>query len=906
MGKTQNNIESKNYKFKFSIVSAVYNVEPYVAETIESIINQDIGFEKNIQIILVNDGSKDKSGEICDEYAKKYPNNIKVIHKENGGVSSARNAGFEHIEGKYFNFIDPDDKFSKETLRNVWNFFEKHEDEVDLVTIPLYWFEAFSGPHYYNDKFNKGTRVIDLQKEWDSPLFYCNASFYHSRVKDVARYDTRLAISEDVTYVSTILLQKLKMGVVAEARYWYRRRATNTSALNTSRKKEVWYFNILNHFMLHIMDLSKEMYGGVPRYIQNVIFSDLRWKLHQDLNENIYYHDDPKTYKKYKKLLYSIYKRIHHVVILNNKHHTSLLKYHILKNVIRSKEAKLDTNRGNECFKIYGRKVMDVSACSFVDLHFLKIDNTSLKMDFSVALLPEVEDYDVYIKINNNEYKKVKKTGKVDSFFKLDDPFYKKVYYKLNLPLTNEPIYFSLYLKSSRTKKFIPLTSYNYCKHFPLNDLKESYYTKNNYCCKVVNKNTFVVKRKKSFLAKLVQELKYDKSLIKLKNTSGLKLIFIRWYYKLYKTFHKKQEWLITDRINKAGDNGEAFFRYLENKKPKDINYCYAISKCKDYDDLKKEFKNVIELKTKKFYLKYLLCDKNISSQADDFITIPLGVKQWYLKDIINDKDFIFLQHGIALNDLSGWLNRYTKNITGLIASAKPEYDIFCEPQFCYKKENIWLTGLARYDRLYNNDQKIITIMPTWRKYLFNVLDNSTGIWSIYPGFTNSKYYNFYNDLINDKTLIETAKQYGYKINLMLHPIVAPYANLFKPNEYVTIADITTPYKDVFAQSSLVVTDYSSAVYDFAYLKKPVVYCQFDRKEMMENEKSYELNTKYYDKEALGDVCLKYEDLISTIINYIKNDCKMKDKYIKRVETFYKYTDKKNCERIFNKIINLK
>ena len=79
-----------NYKYKFSIVTAVYNVEDYVAETIESIIKQDIGFE-NIQLILVDDGSPDGSGAICDEYAKKYPDNITVVHKENGGVSSARN-----------------------------------------------------------------------------------------------------------------------------------------------------------------------------------------------------------------------------------------------------------------------------------------------------------------------------------------------------------------------------------------------------------------------------------------------------------------------------------------------------------------------------------------------------------------------------------------------------------------------------------------------------------------------------------------------------------------------------------------------------------------------------------------------------------------------------------------------
>ena len=80
-----------DYRFKFSVVTAVYNVEPYLAEAIESILTQDIGFEESVEIILVDDGSTDRSGAICDEYQQKFPANIKVIHKENGGASSARN-----------------------------------------------------------------------------------------------------------------------------------------------------------------------------------------------------------------------------------------------------------------------------------------------------------------------------------------------------------------------------------------------------------------------------------------------------------------------------------------------------------------------------------------------------------------------------------------------------------------------------------------------------------------------------------------------------------------------------------------------------------------------------------------------------------------------------------------------
>ena len=90
---------------KVSIIVPVYKVEKYLRKCIDSIINQTL---KDIEIILVDDGSPDNCGKICDEYAAK-DTRIKVIHKENGGLSSARNAGMEVAEGEYIGFVDSDD-----------------------------------------------------------------------------------------------------------------------------------------------------------------------------------------------------------------------------------------------------------------------------------------------------------------------------------------------------------------------------------------------------------------------------------------------------------------------------------------------------------------------------------------------------------------------------------------------------------------------------------------------------------------------------------------------------------------------------------------------------------------------------------------------------------------------------
>lgn len=113
---------------KISIVIPVYNVEQYIAKCLDSLVNQTL---KEIELILVNDGSTDNSQAIIDEYAKKYPSKIVAFQKNNEGVSVARNFGLKHCRGEYIGFVDPDDYVELDMYESLYQ--EAKEESCDLV-----------------------------------------------------------------------------------------------------------------------------------------------------------------------------------------------------------------------------------------------------------------------------------------------------------------------------------------------------------------------------------------------------------------------------------------------------------------------------------------------------------------------------------------------------------------------------------------------------------------------------------------------------------------------------------------------------------------------------------------------------------------------------------------------------
>ena len=195
--------------------------------------------------------------------------------------------------------------------------------------------------------------------------------------------------------------------------------------------------------------------------------------------------------------------------------------------------------------------------------------------------------------------------------------------------------------------------------------------------------------------------------------------------------------------------------------------------------------------------------------------------------------------------------------------------------------------------------------MPTWRDSLSDKSGSEQyardGLKRYRTDFRNTEYYKFYNSLLNDEKFLKEAEKYGYTIQFMPHPNVITYVDLFTKNERVVFGSVKTKYRDIFAESALVVTDYSSVAFDFAYLRKPVLYCQFD-KEAFYSQHIFEKGYFDYEKDGFGEVTYNREDLIKCLIEYMSNDCALKEKYKTRIDNFFAFSDHNNCKRVYDTV----
>ncbi len=372
--------------------------------------------------------------------------------------------------------------------------------------------------------------------------------------------------------------------------------------------------------------------------------------------------------------------------------------------------------------------------------------------------------------------------------------------------------------------------------------------------------------------------------------------------YAAYLKRKRKDMWLICEDCNEARDNGYWLYQYIRKQHPEQ-DVVYAINpKSVDFPKVN-ALGEVIPYGGYKHWAYYLAASINISSQKGG----KPNAAVCYLLEVygILKNKRAFLQHGVIENDLP-FLHYENTKMRLFICGAKKEYE-FVRDTFGYPQDYVKYTGLARFDGLHDNQIKKnqILIMPTWRKWISIPSSISASLDDI-SSFTNTEYYQTWYKVLNDPDIQKWLEEADMEIVFFPHRNMQKFIDYFKSShKRITIADWRKyDVQGLLKESAFLITDYSSIFNDFAYMRKPMIYYQFDEKKFRKAQ--YEKGYFSFEKDGFGPVCHTHEQLKEQLKSAIDARLENPEMYKKREELFFPLWDKNNCQRNYEEIKKIK
>lgn len=405
----------------------------------------------------------------------------------------------------------------------------------------------------------------------------------------------------------------------------------------------------------------------------------------------------------------------------------------------------------------------------------------------------------------------------------------------------------------------------------------------------------------------LLKKIKHELNYLELSNFIGAFIFVISLipsiFYSIYIKLKGKKIWLICEDKSEARDNGICFFSYLNSLSDCNIDTYYAIDySSPDYSEVNKIGK-VVRYGSVFHWVLYLCSEFNISSQKNGRPDAAVGYVLERLP--IMRKKFIFLQHGITLS-YAKWLFYNNSKFRLFICGAKPEYE-YVKANFGYPDDYIAYLGFSRFDAYLSCKKKTsqIVLMPSWREWISSKNEFSN-IYEDTSDFTNTQYYKKYQELLNSDKLINLLKNNNLTLIFYPHRNMQKYLKTFSTTSSNIIIADKEQYniRKLLMESSVMITDYSSVALDFAYMKKPVIYYQFD--EARFREAQYQKGYFDYRGSGLGVVTNTLDDTINLLHRYINDGYNISGYSSVENEKFFSVRDDKNSERIYEYLLSIR
>jgi len=370
-------------------------------------------------------------------------------------------------------------------------------------------------------------------------------------------------------------------------------------------------------------------------------------------------------------------------------------------------------------------------------------------------------------------------------------------------------------------------------------------------------------------------------------------------YNLLKKFFDSKNIWIIFEKNSfGAHDNGFHFFKYMYENEKHPNTYFVIRKDSPELKNLKNMEDKIIYFMSFKYFI-YMFAAKVFISSDTKFHSYNLQRRDSLLAKSMMHKKNVFLQHGMNGIKKVPVFHKKRGLLDLIISPSNFERENINIKKWGYSPNEVVATGYARWDSYFDKTGMLsyrqIFMMPTWRKSMEGISREE---------FITTKFYKEYQAFLNSPRLKEVMLKNNVRLAFFLHPYFKNYVDLF------TIDDSFVDkheYLDVdmgeeIMRSSMMISDYSSVLWDMFYLKKPVLFYQFDQSDYLKSEGSY----LDYDRELFGDVVFDADSVVQKVIEYIDSDFSEKPEYSVMRNKYMNFHDHNNSERIYKAILSKK
>lgn len=871
------------FNYKVSVIIPIYNVEEYLRDCLDSLLKQTINMN-DVEILLINDGSSDNSLNICKEYAL-FNSNIKLFTQENAGVSAARNIGIKNAQGRYIMFLDADDNYTPGTLEAVTNFFEKHDKEVNIVAYKRV--EILNGQptsDNYRYRYLKEAGIYSL-KEYP---FLCITTLSIA-VKNMGEenilFNTKYNFGEDTDYIDRLLLKNDKIGYCPNGQYNYTMQrdggAVNLSNFSSILQKIEQFENVLFE-----SDAPSE-------YFQAVVFSDLNWLLRTNRLFPVHLSEEEKH--DFDKRLKKIISRISDEIILTHPNCLDWHKSYWLRNW-KDKEAAIISNKdkisiylGNRC--LYSQQDLDVI---YHKVHIDKHKNEGYIYGFIKSkIFCYVDELPEFYAIINKKHEDRIHINVAESIFSFNNSRTK----------TNNfwNFKFKFDLSEVQTVQFVLMFDGFI---YPSNQwfMATSVINPRENRSEIANNGYKIAYDKKIFYFEAISSDKTDE----IRQKATLKFNNDKYLYTLRNKIEelKKQDeiWIYSDEVTVDVDNG--YYQFIHDFEKNDNIKRYYILR-KPYKDVSSWFEPkhlpyLVNFGSENHKILYGAARYVLSSFWDDQVISPFDkATEGKVKDLF-EFDTIYLQHGILHAHLPLVYHSERCHADKIVISSNFEYENFVQ-NYGYQKEELIPCGMPRFDHISitQPSAKKIIFAPSWRSYFESRPQGETD-WKLSVNkFLKSSYFNNIKNFLGDDKLITYLEQNDIVLDFKLHPIALNTKEHFeiKSNNI----HILTEAVDL-SEYSMFITDFSSYVFDYAYLKRPIAYFVPDMSEFKQGQNHYrELDLPF--EKAFGNLLITPEEIRNEVIRIAQNNFVADSSFKNRMNDFYLPLNN-CCEKLYKFLSN--